>query len=85
MERYPWQSDFARQYVEHGREEGLEEGREEGREEGVARSVILFLSSRGFEVSDEIRQRIESCDDLATLEGWASKAAKVNSPEDLFG
>ncbi|WDZ90102.1 hypothetical protein [Nocardiopsis sp. HUAS JQ3] len=74
---YNWQSDFAREYVDIGREEG--------REEGVARSVILFLSSRGFEVSDEVRQRIESCDDLATLEGWASKAAKVNSPEELFG
>lgn len=77
MERYPWQSDFARQYVEHGREEG--------REEGVARSVISVLRARGFILSDEVRQRVESCDDLETLEAWVPKAVAVDSPEELFG
>lgn len=80
MERYPWQSDFARQYVEHGREEGLEEGREEG----VARSVISVLRARGFIVSEEVRQRVKSCGDLEMLEAWVSDAVTVERPEDLW-
>jgi hypothetical protein len=78
---YDWQSDFAREYVGIGRAEG----REEGREEGVARSVVAVLRARGFTVSDEIRRRIESGDDLETLEAWVPKAAAVARPEDLFG
>ncbi|WP_159943950.1 MULTISPECIES: hypothetical protein [unclassified Nocardiopsis] len=73
---YGWQSDFARKYV------GI--GRGEGRAEGLAQGLVLFLGARGFEVSDTVRQRIGSCDDLDTLRAWAQKAAKVNSPEELF-
>ncbi|GAA0995190.1 hypothetical protein [Nocardiopsis tropica] len=76
VDTYEWQSDFARKYV------GL--GREEGREEGVARSVIGFLVARGFTVSDEVRERIESCSDLDVLESWVTKAVSVQSPEQLF-
>ncbi|NYH52004.1 hypothetical protein HNR06_001593 [Nocardiopsis arvandica] len=73
---YNWQSDFARKYVGIGREEGLEEG--------LAQSVVLFLTARGFEVSDRTRQRIESCDDLDTLRTRVHRSAKVDSPEELF-
>ncbi|PDP89268.1 hypothetical protein CQJ94_02395 [Glycomyces fuscus] len=64
---------------------GRAEGREEGREEGVARSVVAVLRARGFTVSDEVRRRIESCDDLETLEAWVPRAVTVARPEDLFG
>ncbi|OOC55563.1 MULTISPECIES: hypothetical protein [Nocardiopsis] len=77
---YNWQSDFARKYVGIGREEG----REEGLEEGLAQGVVLFLTARGFEVSDRTRQRIESCDDLDTLRTRVHRSAKVDSPEELF-
>ncbi|MFD6951012.1 hypothetical protein A6A08_20480 [Nocardiopsis sp. TSRI0078] len=72
-----WQSDFAREYVGTGREEG--------RGQGLAQSVVPFLDARGFEVSDEVRRRVESCDDLDTLQTWVHRAAKVDGPEELLG
>jgi putative methionine-R-sulfoxide reductase with GAF domain len=72
VETYEWQSDFARKYV------GI------GREEGVADSVILILEERGLVVSDDVRARVESCDDLNTLNSWVRKAVKVARAEDLF-
>lgn len=80
VETYEWQSDFARKYVGIGREEG----REEGRASGVARSVISVLEARGFDVTGKIRERIESCTDLETLEKWVPAAVTVDRPEDLF-
>ena len=76
VDTWEWQSDFARKYV------GI--GREEGREEEAAGNVILVLTARGFEVPDEIRHRITSCDDLTTLRTWIQKAAKIDRPEELF-
>ncbi|MBQ1080413.1 hypothetical protein [Nocardiopsis sp. B62] len=80
VETYEWQSDFARKYVGIGREEG----REEGRAAEAARSVVSVLEARGFSISDEVRERIEACADLATLEKWVPSAVTVDRPEDLF-
>ena len=77
---YEWQSDFAREYVGIGREEG----REEGAALGVARSVIAVLETRGFAPSSEVRERVEACTDLQTLDQWLRAAMKVDRPEDLF-
>lgn len=77
---YEWQSDFAREYVGIGREEG----REEGAALGVARSVIAVLETRGFTPSSEVRERVEACTDLQTLDQWLRVAMKVDRPEDLF-
>lgn len=77
---YEWQSDFAREYVGIGREEG----REEGAALGVARSVIAVLETRGLAPSSEVRERVEACTDLQTLDQWLRVAMKVDRPEDLF-
>ncbi|WP_159942619.1 MULTISPECIES: hypothetical protein [unclassified Nocardiopsis] len=77
---YKWQSDFARKYVGLGREEG----REEGRAAEAANNVLLFLDARGLTVSDEVRQRVESCTDLETLRGWVRRSTAVERAEDLF-
>ena len=80
VETYEWQSDFARKYVGIGREEG----RQEGRTSEAVKSVISILQTRGFTLSAEVRERIESCTDLPTLEQWVPAAVKVDRPEDLF-
>lgn len=77
---YEWQSDFAREYVGIGREEG----REEGAALGVARSVIAILETRGFTPTTELRERVEACTDLQTLDHWLRAALRVDRPEDLF-
>ncbi|MFL1382145.1 hypothetical protein, partial [Nocardiopsis protaetiae] len=60
------------------------EGREEGREEAAANSVLRILNKRGLTVSDDVRARIESCDDLDTLYSWVDKAIDADRAEDLF-
>ncbi|WP_017606681.1 hypothetical protein [Nocardiopsis alkaliphila] len=80
VETYEWQSDFARKYVGIGREEG----RQEGRTSEAVKNVISILQTRGFILSAEVRERIESCADLPTLEQWVPAAVKVDRPEDLF-
>ncbi|MEV2278949.1 hypothetical protein AB0I72_25520 [Nocardiopsis sp. NPDC049922] len=80
VDTYQWQSDFARKYVGIGREEG----REEGHTEEAARNVLLVLDERGLTVTDEIRQRIESCTDLNTLHTWLRRSATADRAGDLF-
>ncbi|WP_338036946.1 hypothetical protein [Nocardiopsis akebiae] len=60
-------------------------GREEGRAAEAANSVLLFLDARGLTVSDEVRQRVESCTDLETLRTWIRRAGEVERAEDIFG
>ncbi|MFD6097647.1 hypothetical protein ACFVWN_10145 [Nocardiopsis flavescens] len=76
VETYEWQSDFARKYV------GI--GREEGREEGIASSVLRILHKRDLSVSEDVRSRIESCDDIDTLNTWLDRALDATRAEDLF-
>lgn len=77
LDTYKWQSDFARKYVRMGREEG--------RAAEAANSVLLFLDARGLTVSDEVRQRVDSCTDLETLRTWVRRASEVERAEDIFG
>ncbi|MET9338270.1 hypothetical protein [Nonomuraea sp. NPDC003804] len=72
-----------------GREEGREEGREVGREEGMARGeahcVLMLLEHHGVAVSEEVRQRILSCNDLDQLAQWVLRAGAVTTTDELFG
>ncbi|WP_242901263.1 hypothetical protein [Actinomadura terrae] len=77
---YKFTSDFALRNHERGREEG----REEGIALGEAKSVLVILAARKLVVSDEARERIMSCQDLDTLEGWVNRALTVESVEALF-
>jgi hypothetical protein len=77
---YEYQSDFARKYYGQGRQEGREEGRcEEARE-----AVLEVLDARGFEVAPELRQRVQSCADLAQLKAWHRKASVAGSVDEIF-
>ncbi|HIY41203.1 MAG TPA: hypothetical protein H9836_08760 [Candidatus Nocardiopsis merdipullorum] len=73
---YEWQSDFARKYV------GI--GREEGREEEAVHTILNFLEERGIAVTDTVRQRIQTCQDINTLRTWVVRSATVQHAEDLF-
>ncbi|MEU7144143.1 hypothetical protein ABZ942_32180 [Nocardia sp. NPDC046473] len=73
---YEYQSDFARMYVA--------EGRAEGRATEAARIVLRILDAKGISVSDEIRVRITSCDDVDQLERWVDRAALAKAADDLF-
>lgn len=80
---YPYQDAFSRM-----EERGIERGREEGREEGVAigeaRMLVRMLTMNGFDLTDELRQRVLTCTDTAQIEAWADALATAESVEDVF-
>ena len=59
--------------------------REEGRVEGYAENILLILSERGIEVTDDVRARITDCADLETLRAWLKRSVTAATAEDLFG
>ncbi|WP_327086798.1 hypothetical protein OIE66_31340 [Nonomuraea sp. NBC_01738] len=60
------------------------EGREEGRVEGLAEALLQVLSDNGVVVSDEVRQRIISCEDPDPVRLWLSRALAVKVADELF-
>ncbi|MFC3998286.1 hypothetical protein ACFOVU_20340 [Nocardiopsis sediminis] len=64
---------------------GQAEGRAEGKAEGEAHSIFLVLAARGIDVPDAVCERINACTDIPTLNTWVSRAATVNTIEELFG
>ena len=73
--------------LEKGIQKGLLEGRQEGLEKGIvqtAREAILdVLDSRFGEVSDAVRERINTLDDDRTLRDLLRRAARVPSLDEF--
>ncbi|MFB6507604.1 MULTISPECIES: hypothetical protein [unclassified Streptomyces] len=61
-----------------------EEIRDEGRAKGLAESVLLVLQARGITITDEIRERIGSCDDSRLLLRWLNRAATATTADEVF-
>jgi hypothetical protein len=70
--RYEYKSDFAKQMLA------------EGRAEGEAKAILDFLAARGIPVSDEARDRVQQCTDVAQLDIWVTRAATCQAVADLF-
>jgi hypothetical protein len=92
---YEFQSDFAKKYVQIGREAGREEGREEGLEKGLERGLeqglgvlrrvlIHAIAARGLELSAGDRERIEACRDSARLEAWMERVLAASSVDEVL-
>jgi hypothetical protein len=62
----------------------LDQGRAQGQAEGEAAMLLRVLAARGFTVPEDIRQRVQSCTDLAQLEAWGDRAVTAGSLEELF-
>ncbi|MER6078599.1 hypothetical protein [Streptomyces sp. NPDC001833] len=60
------------------------EGRSEGLSHGLAEALLVVLSGRGIDISDEARDRIISCDDHDTLTTWLTRAATATTTAELF-
>ncbi|MFG1961342.1 hypothetical protein ACGFJ2_27075, partial [Nonomuraea sp. NPDC049028] len=94
--KWPVYSPFAREHYGRGKADGIAEGKVEGKVEGkaegrtegkaeeAARSVLLVLATRDFNVPDDIRTQITTCTDLAQLETWLTRAVTAQALEDLF-
>ncbi|MEO1483955.1 MAG: hypothetical protein AAFU77_17730 [Myxococcota bacterium] len=86
--RFEYQSDFAKQYVQLGREEGREEGRKEGDEQGRAEAhaeaILEVLRVRGLDISENTQSRIRNCGHLEQLERWLNRAMSASSTDEVF-
>jgi hypothetical protein len=54
------------------------------RAEGKAEDILIVFEQRGIDVDGKSRERIESCTELGTLNGWFRRAFKVDKASDLF-
>ncbi|MEO7327324.1 MAG: Uma2 family endonuclease [Minicystis sp.] len=46
--------------------------------------IVAFLGARGIPCSDEVKERLSSCADSATLQRWLLRATSVHAAEELF-
>lgn len=64
-------------------DEMLEEERSEGNIEGRIDSILELLEDLG-EIPQELRDKIEEQEDIATLKAWHKLAAKAESIEQFM-
>ena len=69
---YEFQSDIARAWFA------------KGEAEGEAKILLQVMALRGFEVSDEIRDRIMCTTDCARIEAWASRVLQAKSAAEVL-
>ena len=77
MERYEYQSEFARKYYGQGREEGQQQGREEGRQDGLRTAVVALARSKLADVSDADLAAIEATSDPGVLTGLVTSLGQA--------
>ncbi|HEY6561564.1 MAG TPA: hypothetical protein VI072_30045 [Polyangiaceae bacterium] len=62
----------------------FDESQQRSFDKGRATTIIEVLEARGLLISDDQRERILSCSDLAMLREWTRKVATVASTDELF-
>lgn len=61
-----------------------QEIRAEGRAAGRAEDILFVLEQRGIDVPEDVRERINGCDDPEILLGWLARAITASSAEEIF-
>ncbi len=54
------------------------------RAESKAEAILTVLATRGFKVSDSVRQRVLGCKDPSTLERWLARAVTATSDTEVI-
>lgn len=55
-----------------------------GEARGKAQDVLKLLASRGVGLTDELRERVESCTDIDQLDAWFDRALAASTAGDVF-
>ncbi len=58
--------------------------RQEGRQEGRQEDILQVFEVRGLDVSDDVRLRIQSCEDIEILRKWHMRSVVVDIAADIF-
>ncbi len=80
FEKYEFQSDFFRRFIN----EGKAEGQREGQREGALRALMAVLRARNMPVSPEAMARIEAVPDADTLLTLLNRAIFAASVEEAL-
>jgi hypothetical protein len=51
---------------------------------GEARAILIGLEARGVSVSQEAREKILACTDLATLDTWVRRASTASTADEVI-
>lgn len=70
---------FIQRIIDVGKAEGEREGKREGKTEGLATATLKLLELRGIDVPASVRAEVMACTDLATLDHWFERAARLKS------
>jgi hypothetical protein len=84
MQKYEYQSEFARKYYGQGRQEGFAEGLSQGEARGEAQAILAVLEARGLKVPAKVREAVLACSDLTRLQAWVRAAVTVPSAAALL-
>lgn len=61
-----------------------DDSKAEGKAEGKAEDILQLLDVRGVGLTDEQRQRVTVCTDLAELDRWFVRAATATTAAEVF-
>jgi predicted transposase/invertase (TIGR01784 family) len=74
--------------LEKGQAIGLEKGQaiglEKGQAIGLMRGIVSVLASKGIQLDEAQRARLEACRDLALLERWLTQAAVATTADEAL-
>lgn len=59
-------------------------GMQQGEARGKATSILSILAARGIAIAADVRSRILSYDNMATLDAWLIRAVTVSNADSLF-
>ncbi|GAB3669706.1 hypothetical protein GCM10027589_37690 [Actinocorallia lasiicapitis] len=79
-----FKSAYAQELRAEGEIRGEARGEARGRAQGEARTIIRILDARHIPLSDQARNRILSCTDLAKLDTWADRALEAETIEAVL-
>ncbi|WP_241267216.1 hypothetical protein [Streptomyces scabichelini] len=83
----PWEIAYLRGKIEKrppGHAEPWASGYAAGLAKGLAKGTLAVLEVRRLSISDDVRERITTCTELARLDDWLDRAGTVERAEDLF-
>jgi hypothetical protein len=76
MTTMEWKSDFIEGFVH--------QGEIKGKSEAKAEDVLKIIDARAIDVTDEQRDQVSSCTDIAQLDQWFDSALTAQTATDIF-
>lgn len=70
--------------MDEGEKIGIEKGEKIGAAKAATDALLRVLAARGLAVTDPQRARVLACSDVATLEGWITRAVTLPTTEEVL-